>query len=322
MIERLLLNNKKTMRKIFLICSLLFCSLLVVSCSDDDEQLQPSGEEKNWWVLEDSDDPIDHLRYEIFQDMDVPIYYNDTIGSMTRYNFMGQPYTYYEILRVFYNPGTTKPTASLNYYRLIPMSQKSQLESLLEGIREVVLSPLKDKIYIPSLLLVDTLKSSLGELVYRGFNTIVIGDVLQYGDLSAVEQNEYLNNILSTIVAYDIYSNFSDFLTEQFYLLSNQLNPNASGGVYEKMIYIAAGTAVPQTLAALGFLKPKTDPGTLAERMWTTPTKQQDVQHYCAAIFSMPESVFKEEHAEDEVILQKYDVMKSLLIREYGFSFE
>lgn len=309
------------MRKLLYIFIAINC-LSIVSCSDDDEQLKPSGEEKNWFVIEDSDDPIDHLRYEIFQSLGVPVYYNDTIGSMIRYNFKGQPYTYYEVLQAFYIPGTTKPSANINYYRLLPREEKSQLSEILEGIRDRVLEPLRDKIYIPSILLVDTLETLQSDLVYRGFNTVVVGGVLQFGTLSSGEQEKYLDTILSSIVAYDVYANFPDYLEQNFYVLSEMANPQAPAGVYDVTLYKAVeGSSLPKEVEALGFLEAQ-DPRVTSIYAMKTPTYQLDVAHFCNAIFLMSENEFLEKYAGKEIVLEKYQVMKAFLNEMYGFVFE
>ena len=53
--------------------------LLIWGCDKEDD-LTPSGHEKEWMIIEDSDDPLDKLRYEIFRDYGVPTYYNATSG--------------------------------------------------------------------------------------------------------------------------------------------------------------------------------------------------------------------------------------------------
>lgn len=97
------------MKKIYLLLSL--AALLFGACGENDNDFTPSNGERNWLIVEDNpNDPIDHQRYLIFQETGIPIYYNDTIGSEERYSYAtGDPYTYYEVLQVFYSPGNSTP---------------------------------------------------------------------------------------------------------------------------------------------------------------------------------------------------------------------
>lgn len=100
------------MKKIYLLLSL--AALLFGACGENDNNFTPSDGERNWLIVEDTpNDPIDHQRYLIFQETGIPIYYNDTIGSEERYSYAtGDPYTYYEVLQVFYSPGNSTPQPS------------------------------------------------------------------------------------------------------------------------------------------------------------------------------------------------------------------
>ena len=49
-----------------------------------ESELKQSYFDENWYVLQDSDDPLDHQRYLIYKETGIPIFYNDTIGSQNR----------------------------------------------------------------------------------------------------------------------------------------------------------------------------------------------------------------------------------------------
>ena len=57
------------MMKNILLYIMAFSSLLVACDSESD--LKPSGAERNWLVVEDSDVPVDHERYLIFKETSV-----------------------------------------------------------------------------------------------------------------------------------------------------------------------------------------------------------------------------------------------------------
>ena len=56
-------------------------ALLVAGCGKD-KDLSPSGLDRNWFAVEDSSDPVDHLRYEIYSQTGIALFRNDTIGSI------------------------------------------------------------------------------------------------------------------------------------------------------------------------------------------------------------------------------------------------
>ena len=156
------------MKYSFLLCLI---ALIVGSCGDDEGNLSPSGLEKNWFVLEDSEDPIDHLRYKIYEDTGFPIYYNDTIGSETRYSPGIGKYTYYEVLQVFYSPGSVTPEYTSARYSLVS-SERKNVREVLEFVRNEIIPQIPEGTYLPSILLVDSLVTPSGDTtIYKGLTT-------------------------------------------------------------------------------------------------------------------------------------------------------
>ncbi|MFI3316447.1 MAG: hypothetical protein SNF93_02565 [Rikenellaceae bacterium] len=71
---------------------------LFVACNKE-EELSPSGYDLNWYALEESDNALDQLRYQIYSAMGVTIFYNDVIGTQERgTDFSGNPIIYEEVL--------------------------------------------------------------------------------------------------------------------------------------------------------------------------------------------------------------------------------
>ena len=56
-------------------------ALLVAGCGKD-KDLSPSGLDRNWFAVEDSSDPVDHLRYEIYSQTAMTPSARSTAGSM------------------------------------------------------------------------------------------------------------------------------------------------------------------------------------------------------------------------------------------------
>ena len=75
---------------------LLFTILAFCSCQKEDA-LENEIDFSNPYAIEDSDDPIQKKRFEIFNKYGVPVYFNDTIGrQFVRNDINGNPYYRYE----------------------------------------------------------------------------------------------------------------------------------------------------------------------------------------------------------------------------------
>ena len=317
------------MNKYILFFILLSC--FVWACGEDDGNLTPSGNERNWLNLEDNvDDPIDHQRYLIFKETGIPIYYNDTIGNEIRYSLAtGKEYMHYEVLQVFYIPGSVTPGVKTANYQLI--KNREDVKLVLDYLQLEILPQIPSEIYVPSILLVDSLTSSSGSLTYKGFNTIVVSEVSEFANMDEVAKKEYRGAVLRSLVAGSLVGIEGEWLEENFYALTYAVNPDNINYLYSTgtagyMVYRACAgldlTAEEQSLAVLGFIgtRSKPNPGA-AERLWYVPERSQDVSQYCEAIFAYTEEEFKALHGDAPVVMDKYYVMRNKL-KEYGFTFE
>ena len=81
-------------------CFLSFCW----ACTDDSEDVNSTDLDIDWFVVEDSENPIDHLIYTVYEKYGVPIYYDDTIGKRDRgeYNMSGEKIIFYKVLQPEY----------------------------------------------------------------------------------------------------------------------------------------------------------------------------------------------------------------------------
>ena len=311
--------------KNILLYIMAFSSLLVACDSESD--LKPSGAERNWLVVEDSDVPVDHERYLIFKETGIPIYYNDTIGSEERYSLSAREwYTYYEKLQVFYNPGGATPSWTTSNYQVV--ANPEDVLPVLEFLKADVLNAIPKDMYIASILLVDTLNSTSGTLAHKGFNTVVLSEVKDFAAMTDGEKKVYRGAALRCLVAGSLVATEGDWLEENFYELSYATNPNNIDYIYSTasrstMVYRAAQgyPLEEQRLATLGFIGTKTKPTGTDERMWYVPEKQQDVSQFCEAVFAYTEAEFIALHGNAPVVMEKFYVLRDK-IKEYGFTFE
>ena len=119
----------------------LIYGLAVAACCwacSNDEVTEPSNLEKDWYVLtyDPNASPLEQEIYSIYEETGVPIFLSDTIGSQTRYNQGGEPYTYYHMFDPGYNFITYNPTYtySLEY-------EETDLEAMVDLLGNYALRP-------------------------------------------------------------------------------------------------------------------------------------------------------------------------------------
>ena len=302
------------MKYSFLLCLM---ALIVWSCGDDEGNLSPSGLEKNWFVLEDSEDPIDHIRYEIYKNTGFPIYYNDTIGSETRYSPGIGEYTYHEVLQTFYSPGSPAPGYNIAHYSLISPERKNVRE-VLEFVRDKILPEIPKGTYLPSILLVDSLFTPSGDTtVYKGLNTTILAQVHHFHEMDDAAKNLMKGAFLSSAITSKLALDETEWLEENFYALSYDVNPAYVDRIYTTDIKYKATVSracagldptVVRHLGTLGMIAPcvpaskvgtgrslPSDP--YHPEAWYSPTKEQDLQQYCQAVLAFTEEEFMERYA-------------------------
>ncbi|WP_026207136.1 MULTISPECIES: hypothetical protein [Butyricimonas] len=300
------------MKYSFLLCLL---ALLLWNCGDDEGNLSPSGLEKNWFVLEDSEDPIDNLRYKIYKDTGFPIYYNDTIGSETRYSPGIGEYTYHEVLQVFYSPGSQTPARNTACYSLVS-SERKNVREVLEFVRDEIIPEIPEGTYLPSILLVDSLITPSGDTtVYKGLNTTVLAQVHHFHEMDDAAKSLMKGAFLSSAITSKLALDEAEWLDENFYALSYAVNPSSEriysqDSRYKYMVSQACGSNVEvRHLGSLGMIGPFSPASKVSSsqlslphdpyhpEMWYVPTKEQDLQLYCQAVLAFTEEEFMERYA-------------------------
>ena len=305
---------------------ILGIALLLGACRDEDE-IGPIMGEKDWFVLEDSEDPIDGKRYDIYAEFGIPVYYNDTIGSEPRLSVSGDPYIYYECLKVFYNPGGTPITNG----RYTLLKDKNDTKEVLDYLETEILPVIPESFYIPSILLVDTLVIGADSLAYKGFNTVVCAKVKEFAGMDEENRKWWRGGVLSALLVNGLISDEAEWLNEDFFGKSQAVNPESdrvysssrNWAVYQALAERTDIPAAEQTLGVLGFLNHKWKPSYAGqqERMAYVPTQEEDLKYYCEAIFAMSIEEFTERWGEYPVVMAKYEALKGKLA-EYGFEFE
>lgn len=283
--------------------------LTLIGCYHENE-LQPSHFDENWYILQDSDDPLDHQRFLIYKETGIPIFYNDTIGKQNRgVDAFGEPVIYYEILHPDY---TITSMTRISTYEL-----SNQRDDLLTGVNFIndriipeLISPL---MYPRCFLLVKKLtRSSAGTYeadCFQGMMTTLVSHVEELKDMSESE----LHRLAMQIVGEQIGSYLADSCREEleeFYNIGRkEINPNAS--IYN--FRLTASSEPPMApVENYGFLSINKLEINNAYSCVTIAEKR-DVMDYVTEIYINDDTAFREKYKDYPYVLKKFDIMKEII---------
>ncbi|WP_099290483.1 hypothetical protein [Butyricimonas sp. Marseille-P3923] len=299
---------------------LLGVALCFAACNDDDENLSPTGE-TNWFVLEDSDDELGHLAYEIYKETGVTIFYNDTIAKVQRgVNSLGEPMYRYEVLGINYNVN------SHYNYRYPLLTERDKIKKGMEFLRDEVIPGLLNGASPCSFLLVDSLinKSNVNE------NTLYLKDVFKARRTTCValyekKETEIDKKSLGATVLAEEYAAYMNGMESDNLTVFCSFSVGKVDKVMNKPLY---GVSMKETnkdtdwdedCRKFGFLSydkgkkftvnKKT--GKLTE--YTCPTVIQDIADYVKEVLLGDDAAFEEKNGEFKLCVEKYKLMKSIV---------
>lgn len=319
------------------------------ACSNDDEDLTPSYADRNWYKLEDSDEPADHAFYELFQAYGVPVFYNDTIGKEERgLSREGEKVIHYEVIDIDY--WITNRTSNSVLYVLnkkyLENKDKTHLLEAAQFLGEYVFPQLKKSKYPMSFLLVDSIVNNRNDVrgqhafnTYYAMTTTLIGGIDRIGEMSESEKRLLAGYVMAELYVYDIKNNatYMNLFTEFF---------ERSVGADGKSLYGSTRGKSSNTIWQTAYLLPAKDWLTygflrynptqliylLAQRVgnkvetnydlstmdtklvgYTFPLREQDLYEYMARVLVGDDTAFESEYAAYPKILEKYELMKRLL---------
>ena len=289
---------------------ILFLSVLFTAC-DKEDHLKPSNVGRDWFAIEDSNDPVDHAIYQFYTETGIPVFYNDTIGEETRVDHWGNSYTHYEILQFGSSSlGGTETPNPFSSYELCP---KEDVVDGLEFLREEIVPVLPESIKITSFLLLKSLTpwnpAVVSNEAFKGLNTVLISRVSELKDMSDAERLNMKGAIFNAVLATPV-SGYTEELAA-FYQATRSCYTENLYGCAGWYFYNRYGFSDPR---AVGFLK---DPN--PSDYGSMPTEVQDVGMYIKAMFIYTPEEFEALYGAFSVVMTKYEIMKTVL-RDIGVS--
>ena len=275
-----------------------------------ESELKQSYFDENWYVLQDSDDPLDHQRYLIYKETGIPIFYNDTIGSQNRgVDAFGDPVIYHEVLHPDYT--------ITSMFRVSTYELSDQREDLLIGVRFIqdriipeLISPL---MYPRCFLLVNKLTrsnvSSYEANCFQGMMTTLVSHVEKLKNMDELQ----LRRLAMEVVGEQIGSYLADSCRvelENFYnVCRKEINPNSS--TYN---FRLTASSVPKMAPVenYGFLSINRLEMNNAYSCMTVSEKR-DVMDYVTEVYMNDDVAFKEKYNNYPYVLRKFDLMKKVV---------
>ncbi|MFD2556745.1 hypothetical protein [Sphingobacterium tabacisoli] len=284
----------------------------LVSCSKEEVTILPDYD-KNWLIVEeDPNDATTQARFAFFKETGVPIYINDTIGTQERIDVFGKAFTHYEVLSLNYSLSTPAVGASPLVMN-VKYLDENNLPAALAFLKSEVIPLVPATVHIPSVLLVESFWSNaFGNYAFKGFNTVLIGEVSKIATMDSATKAKYKGAILRSIFTNAVLAEKYEATLEKFYNVSRRFVPTRDAyNIYIPQLptFVAglpAGvTATPQ---AIGFL------GADGRNSYYTPMSTwMDVSLYLDAIFGSTPEQFSAQYGSYEAIMRKHDYIKQIL---------
>lgn len=293
--------------------------VLALAGCEKEEALTPSYADRDWWIVEDSDDKVGHELFLLYEKYGIPVYVNDTIGYEERgIDAFGNPVVYYKVIDLDYSLGQTQTDVNV----------RSRTEKLLQNetdklvgihfLDEYFIPLLPEELHVNAFLLLDSLyetrlsgatyvRSDLK--VFVGLTAMAIGQVPAIAQMTSEEQAGYAVSILSDLAIEEL-NKTPDALNE-FYNVSRL---STYIDYYGKICAPANPNMPPAPWEAYGFL-------TCAEEyvdhpdgfLYRTITRDQDLIDFVGACYQYTEEEFTEKYGEYPLVMEKYGIMVALL---------
>ncbi|MCL2561903.1 MAG: hypothetical protein FWE10_06255 [Rikenellaceae bacterium] len=215
--------------------ALFAAALFVAACSNDDNgRLSPSGQDIDWFALSPSSDPTDQLRYEIYRDYGISVFYNDTIGRQERgIDGYGDPIVHYEMLDPFYYV----TGFGVGNYEL--STNRTAIHTAVGIIRDRIISGLIPGSRPRNILLVDRLTTTVMSgltpverelVIHVGLRSTIISKVGQLDGMTPAQMTAYANEVLGTMWYEYAMTNYEVQMNEFFQVSELQWPPFIASG--------------------------------------------------------------------------------------------
>lgn len=287
--------------------------VIMASCKKE-EAVVFNDYDKNWLDMVDNpNDATVHANYQFYKETGIPVFVNDTIGSQQRVDIFGKNYTHYEVLSINYAIGGVQ-TGAAPQVNSFTYAKKTDVQAALNFLKTEIIAMLPKKVHVPSIFLVENLSTNaFGSYAFKGFNTIVIGQISKIPTMDQATKMAYKGAILRSILTNAVFADKYAGTLDKFYAVSRKYvtTKDVYSGIYIPQLPTfvtglpAGTTATPQ---AIGFF------GADPRNIYNTPLSTWiDVCVYLENILSTTDADFKQTYAASPNILLKSGYIKQIL---------
>lgn len=309
------------MRTVYFTAFLLFIG---ISCSDEDKRLSPSYKDTNWFIIEDSDDEIEHLRYCIYKKTQISIYNNNKLGEQIRgKDAFGDEVIHKEILEPEYWI-TRSDNLSYTFLR-----KREDIKNGIVFVQNNIIENLPSSLYPRSILLVKDLYERKKDdkwrrNVYLRSMSLVISNIGKLTEMTN-EEKKQLALEASTLLWYKhIEANYTLLLSKFYTVSENSViwpSQNLDKKVYNRYVH-PDNDDFPHLYIPFkphwnnyGFLICHPEK-TSESGYYFTPTKEQDLRSFISTVLNYDQSEFTHLYKDKEgynFLLEKYQLIKSII---------
>ena len=304
----------------------LFLSFILLGCQKEDE-VSPSFADRNIYsVANDSDDELTQLRYRIYTERGVPIFYNDTIAKEERVDRNGNTYMHYDVIRIGY--AITSTSSSIRY--VLPDDEGDVLE-MVKFMDEYFLDLIPEGKCPLSYLLLDTismvLNSGAGAVTelkmdnyFEAMTTTCLENIERVKDMTVAEKRYYAKQLAAFKYVPSVLENTEN----ESYLLRFD-------SISFKTVTLPSATYMPYTLKyqsyggygngnvyrtfpdaeLFGFVRYRFQEGI----RFFLPTKEQDRAAFIALIWNYTDREIREMYPVETypAFIEKYELMVEMM---------
>ena len=300
---------------------IIFLGFTAINCSDEDGRLSPSGKDIAWFVVKDSDDEVEHLRYSIYEKTGITVCYTTKLGEQDRgEDVFGDKIIHEEFLSPEYwitKADNISYTCSMN---------REYIKNSLLFIQDRIIPSLPSGVYPRCILLVEDLYERKGKDrwmrdVYLGSMALVVSNVGKLHEMTGVDRKAFELDICTCLWFKHILANYVSTLVN-FYDISKNIvvfqEDNLNREIYDRWVSEQSNFSdrVPYKTHWNGYGFLQCNPERTTSEGYITPTKEQDVRSFIRAVLEYDDDEFtrKYEGKEGEALLiGKYRLIKDII---------